>query len=82
MEEEDDSSDADSAITGHSDRNASRAARRKVKPLIAQKSGKRNKGKAPAGKSMLQSRGASRNGSLRIFVQQYNLSSMSQSGRA
>ena len=50
MEEEDDSSDADSAITGNSDRMASRAARRKAKPITALKNGKLDKGKAPSGK--------------------------------
>lgn len=48
-EEEDDDSDADSAITPNSDRNASRAARKKSKPLILMKNGKLDKGKATAG---------------------------------
>lgn len=52
MEQEDDDSDADSAITPNSDRNATRAARRKAKPLAIRKNGKLDKGKAVAGMSI------------------------------
>lgn len=48
-EEDDDDSDADSAITPNSDRNASRAARKKSKPIALTKNGKLDKGKATAG---------------------------------
>lgn len=51
MEQEDDDSDADSAITPNSDRNATRAARRKAKPISTFKNGKLDKGKAAAGMS-------------------------------
>jgi hypothetical protein len=49
MEEEESSSESDGVITPSSDRNATRAARRKAKqPLLVQKNGKSDKGKAPA----------------------------------
>lgn len=50
MEQEDDSSDADSVMTPNSDRLTARTARKKAKPITALKNGKADKGKGVAGK--------------------------------